>query len=750
MLHRRLPFTVLSALVLAAPLTSTAQQPELYVQAEEELARHDTMAAVASLRELTEDAPDFAAGWGLLAEVLTARASSVATDFADRLEAEKAVNRALELDHDNPLYLFTLGAIKRKQQIYLDARRLIDRAIDELDEGEHDLDPADEAELWYQRGLFYEDEYLDTHHLVFAPTLPVAGNCPTAPTFCMNFKDPRDFNERLRAAEDLSHFGEDDYERMAEAFGKALAADPRHAGAFRRRAVHMIDRGDLRDAENLARSFIRTAPDDPWGHLTLGLVHYRMGRDSLAETAFDRGLALARPEIAAHYRDVSPVLREEQADRYGKMNEEARRRLEEVLWRKSDPLYLTPANEVRIAHLARVAFADLMFEDPTEGVWGSETEQGVIYVRYGAPNRVFKLHRDAEKELSSLELAEAYSAAESGSTDSNTQARVGGRWILWNYGWQLPNFIFEKRIRWRHTSHMTSSFSATWDEMAREMQPAVYTAGFEIHDYPVQFARFRGASDDLIELDVYSEIPAAQLFEGVPVDSLLAGLFLFAGTEHSRVYERKLKLAAGPIDDESGRALTYTLPLPPGRFTVGLEARARDGGAAAVRRELVELLPFAADSLALSDLVLGYSVTPKVDRPAGRRDFALKVNREIAYERDDPFAVYWEVYGLKADEEGLARYRVTLSVKDAEGKGVLARMVGALGGLVGLSGEREPELTFERIVEPRGDRVPEYMSLELGLEDAGEYRVRVEILDQVSGATAVSERVFRYAVPEGS
>jgi hypothetical protein len=236
----------------------------------------------------------------------------------------------------------------------------------------------------------------------------------------------------------------------------------------------------------------------------------------------------------------------------------------------------------------------------------------------------------------------------------------------------------------------------------------------------------------------------------VPVDSLLAGLFLFAGTEHSRVYERKLKLAAGPIDDESGRALTYTLPLPPGRFTVGLEARARDGGAAAVRRELVELLPFAADSLALSDLVLGYSVTPKVDRPAGRRDFALKVNREIAYERDDPFAVYWEVYGLKADEEGLARYRVTLSVKDAEGKGVLARMVGALGGLVGLSGEREPELTFERIVEPRGDRVPEYMSLELGLEDAGEYRVRVEILDQVSGATAVSERVFRYAVPEGS
>lgn len=725
---------------LMLPGWAAAQEPELFDRARAELAAHDTVAALETLRRLTDERPDYAPGWGLLGEVLTERASSVATDFQDRSEAEKALRRALELDHDHPLYLFTLGQLKRKQQIYLDSRRLIDRAIDRLEEGVADLDPAEEAELWFQRGLFYEDEYLDTHHLVFAPNLPVGGMCAIAPTFCMNFTDPKQFNEHLRTAADLSQFGEDDYQRMANAFGKALEADSSHAGAFRRLAIHRVDRGDLAGAEELARAFIAGSPASPWGYLTLGLVYHRSDRDSLAEIEFERGLERARPEIAAHYGNIAAVLREEQAESYSQMNQAARRRLEAVLWRKSDPLYLSPENEVRVAHLARVAFADLMFEDPTEGAWGSETEQGALYVRYGAPKRVFKVRRDSDKELSEAELQEALS----GVASSNTDIRVGGRWIFWNYGWELPNFIFVKNARWRHISHLGDTFSATFDEDLRELTPAVYETDFDIHDYAAQFARFRGASDSIIELDIYSLVPAAELLEGVAADSVRLGLFLFAGPEHERAYERTLSVPAdGP---EGGRPLTYTLPLPAGRFSVSIEARAGTG-AAAVRRESVELAPFRSGQLALSDLVLARTVTPRLDRVSERDDFAIHVNRELVYERHDPFALYWEVYGLSPDAEGLARYRVTLSVRSAEGKGVLARVVGALGGLVGLSGEQEPELTFERVVEPAGDRVPEYMSLELALSEAGDYRIRVEVTDQVSGAVAVSERDFSYVEP---
>lgn len=732
-----LNLTLAGALALMPLASSRAQEPERFARAKAELSRHDTLAALNTLRELTGEEPDFAPGWGLLGEVLTERASSVATDFRDRREAERALQRAIDLDSDHPLYLFTLGKLKRKQQIYLDSRRLIDRAIDKLEQGAAELDAADAAELWYQRGLFYEDEYLDVHHLVFAPNLPVGGTCAVAPTFCLNFTDPRDFNEHLRAAADLSEFAHDDYERMANAFRLALRADPAHSGAFRRLAIHLVDRGDLSAADQLARSFVRESPESPWGYLTLGLVYYRMGRDSLAEIEFDRGLDRARPEIAAHYSNVGQLLREGQADRYSQMNDEVRRRFEETLWRRSDPLYLSQENEVRVAHMARVAFADLMYEDPTDGVWGSETEQGALYIRYGAPKRIFKLRRDSEQEMSEVEVAEALS----GSGNFGSRGSVGGRWIFWNYGWDLPNFIFVKTIRWRHASHLEETFSASFAEQVRELTPAAYDVAFDLHDYPVQLARFRGASDSVIELDVYSQVPSAELLAGVDADSVLAGLFLFIGNEHRRVFERSVSI---PVEAGKGtQALTYTLPLPAGEFTLSVEARGATG-AAAVHRESVELTPFGSERLSVSDLVLARVVTPKRDRPSGRRDFAIDVNRDLAYEQNDPFAVYWEVYGLTPDDEGLARYRVTLSVEGAEGEGVVARVVGALGGLVGLSGDAEPELSFERIVEFRGDRVPEYMALELGLKDSGNYRLRVEVNDQVSGASAVSERVFEY------
>ena len=729
------PLTLLAALLLATLLCNgrvkAPQEPEFYLQARSQLAAGDTLAALASLRELTELRDDFAPGWGLLGSVLTAKASGVASDFRERQEAERALRRALELDHDNPLYLFALGRLMRKQQIYVDSRRLVNRAIELMDEGPERLPAGDKAELWFQRGLFYEDEYLDTRHLVFAPYLPVAADCP-APTFCANFEDPKGFNEYLKHTSGLSEFAEDDFERMAHAFGKALEADSTHSGAFRRLTIHFIDRGDYPAALRLARQHRDAAPESPWGYITLGLIYQLTGRDSLAEAEFDRGLELAPPDVAAHYRDVSPILPKRQAKDYESANEIARSQLEEVLWRKSDPLYLSAENELRVAHLARVAYADLMFEDPSEGLWGSETEQGVIYVRYGPPQRIWLVHRDISKELSALDVAEALA----GGGIRSTSALGGGRWIFWNYGWDLPNFIFEKQLRWRHASHQLASYSKEWEEEAHEALPAAYSTSFDILGCPVQLARFRGAADSIIELDFYSEVPADELL--TDADSLDLGLFLFAGVEHKEIYRRSLRVASVP----RRQAVTHSVSLLDGRYSFSLEARA-PSGKAAVRRGEVELEPFRDGELGISDLVLADGVAPRTRNPAGRRDFALNVNRRLEFEVDDPLALYWEVYGLTRDEGGFAHYQVTLSVSDAEGGGILAKAARALQRLLELSDEEVPELTYERVVEFSGDRVPEYMAVEFAGSEPGEYRVRVQVTDQLSGEIVLRERVFR-------
>lgn len=719
---------LISTAASAAPIS--AQEPEAYLRARTVLAEGDTLAAVAELRELAKREPDFAPAWGLLGEILTAKASGIATDFQERLEAERALDRALRLEPENPVYLFTLGRLKRKQQIYLDARRLIDRAIERMQEAPEQLPAEHRAEIWFQRGLFYEDEYLDTRHLVFAPNLPVSSLCGM-PVFCINFTDPRKFNAELSAATDLSSYGDDDYERTTEAFEKALEAHPAHDGAFRRLAIHWIDRGELDRVIPLASRYRQRAPASPWGDLVAGLAHQRSGADSIAEAAFHRGLELASDELRSHYESVSRILPRDQAKMYESANEIVRRQLEEILWRKSDPLYLSSENEVRLAHWARVTYADIMFEDPSTGAWGSETERGITYVRYGPPRRIWQIHRDLSKEMTNTEADLPAEASRQG----------GGRWIFWNYGSDLPNFVFGKQLRYRRASHLIDSYSKTWEEELRHKLPAHYAVAFRTTDYPVQVARFKGDHEQIVELDLYSEAPIRELRDEVHVDSVEVGLFVFAEPRYTPVYERTL-----PVPARADRQpITYSVAVPPGRYTLSLEARSPAGNTAARHRETIEARPFPDGVLSLSDLVFAESITPMIDEPRSRRDFALDVNRRLEFERETSVAVYWEIYGLSFDQDAVARYRVTLSVQDAEGDGVLAGVARALRGVFGGGAERGLKITYESTVALAGDRVPDFVALDFAPQKTGPYRLRVEVTDLASGETATAERLFTVA-----
>lgn len=704
---------------------SVDHPPETFYEALRAAGRGDTMEALALLRQVTREHPNFAEGWGRLGQLLALKAGGVGTVFEERLEAEAALRKALELDRDHPRYLAALGLLMRKQQVYLDARRLLNRARKELRERPDALDARERAELWYQFGLFHEDIYLDDRHLISLALDQIPVNTPECAElgqFCLNFTRPKRFNEILARARDLSRDAEDEWEDTRDAFQEALRADPTHSPAFRRLAIHLYDRGELRDMGRLCEAFVEAAPNDPWGHLLLGLWHYAEGRDSAAAAAFQQGLERSPPPFAAHLRDVENLLREDQAQRYRTARPDARRAFEDLLWRRSDPLYLTDENERWLEHMARVVYADVMFEDPSEGPNGAETEPGIIHVRYGPPARIWKVRKG---------------------TETASLRTPGGRWVFWNYADSLPNFIFEKVLRWRHISHGLSTYSKATEEESRKREPTTYRPPFPYLSLPLRVARFKG-TDSPIEIDFYALVPVDTLM-AIKRDTVEAGLFIHESRGERVLLERRVRFPTTP----KPRPLTFTVPLEAGdSLAYRVEARSHAMRAAGVARGNVSAAPFPGDRLSMSDLLIAESVEPLAGEPRGRRDFRIAVARTDSVEVGLPFALYWEVYGLRPGADSLAHYEVTLRVQGADEKGVLADVVTFFGRALGFTRGQDLSLRWERSTALTGDRIPEYVQVSLGERKPGRYRAVVQVRDLTTQETATTSYSFAWVGPE--
>lgn len=152
-------------------------------------------------------------------------------------------------------------------------------------------------------------------------------------------------------------------------------------------------------------------------------------------------------------------------------------------------------------------------------------------------------------------------------------------------------------------------------------------------------------------------------------------------------------------------------------------------------RDSLAVVSFPPDSLSLSDIVIAQTMTRRVQNPAGRRDLAIRANQRLSLAHGGPLALYWEVYGLTLDPQGLAHCAVTTTIQHSgEEQGGLARIVRAIGFALGVLAEREsPELTYERVARAIDGRSMEYMDLEVDFEEPGYYTVSVRVADLQSG-----------------
>ncbi|HLA63905.1 MAG TPA: GWxTD domain-containing protein, partial [Rhodothermales bacterium] len=547
---------------------------------------------------------------------------------------------------------------------------------------------------------------------------------------------------------DMSRRADAVYARAVYHLTRALAADPRRRDVYSHlfRLHALADRYD--EALPMLSGMAAFFPDDPHTWLYLGTAHHRLGQATEAEAAFQQAMELMTPEARAAFEDITLFLRPEELVAYQTDPETVTRRL----WGAADPRFLTPENERRLEHYARLTYADLMYRSDDLLLPGWATQRGKIHVRYGVPTQDVVIVGGFQQVL------EAFPERDATFTPAEMQQEAN-LFEIWDYG--DFQFVFEDPGRngeFRLYSPPADLFATVgagaaapldYEIRARETfrrtpERFTFTPPGRAVQLPYRVTTFL-SDDGGTDLYVHYGIPVTGSVAAGPDGTLpipiRTGAFLIDGERDVLVERRRTLygLRADQVASFDGVQMwvdTQPLRASPGHYTVSLEFEALGGGASAVQRRDVDAPDYRGSRLALSDAMLAYDVqeTGETEIPGlvVRHGLAIRPAPWGVFRADRPIFLYFEVYRLGL-EGGQSNYQVEARlVPRDEGGGLAGIARRALGG-------RRRGVGTE--AEARGSSADDaqYVVLDAAGQPPGRYILTLRVRDRVTGQSAERE-----------
>jgi hypothetical protein len=419
-----------------------------------------------------------------------------------------------------------------------------------------------------------------------------------------------------------------------------------------------------------ADSVARQCHASPWWCAALvGYAAHARGDGVRADSAFAAAVALLPPEQACAWRDIAPLLNDDDREVYEHRPCEARDALETRYWLFSRPQFATPSNEWRNEFHARrvLNWLGARAETPHLMRWGNDAAELVL--RYGWPTAWSR-----------------YQTSVVGSTDPGIVGHDPS-----------PSYSFAPASALRDS--LRAFTPDAWDldaqrSEARYAPPLVK----RVARASLQVARFRRGDSTLV-VGAYAATD----------DSLLApvGTFAVAGTDG-------VPVVSAPDTVRVGRVRVML-----GGTVLLAGAEVTDTARRFLARTRLGFVP-AADSgrLALSDLL----VYRAGDGPAASLDSALvrAIPGDTA-SRTRPIGLFWETYGVVTDGEPMD---VAVSVERVDHSWIRSTRQ-----RLGLTPVDTPIRIQWSAVRPPGERAASNaISLDLANLDTGRYRVTLRVV----------------------
>ena len=556
-------------------------------------------------------------------------------------------------------------------------------------------------------------------------------------------------------------------------FERQLGVVPGHPEA----SVHLlqlaVDVGEWELAEEMAAPVLLSQPWDTRIYRPLLRLYIEKRKWEAAALVARRYLtALPASELDLIY-DLSPLLPTAERGGYEVLGPDARMLYWRSYWGERGGAGLDSPSSRLIEHIWRVAEARALF-GTGRFPWDI---RGELYVRYGPPgyrvtstsgtslNLILDGTFQSRMKYRMLELGMPYSSTGGAGyypdffspTLLPSQGGASSRretWVYWEEGllFYLEDPLISGEFR------LASQIDQQLNERLQVRQP-ILSAVEEITEPlrpMLQIAQFRGL-DGKTRFHTYLSMPVVELAGSSPDISpseILTSSVTLTDDDANIIAEgtRQRLLQAGPATEvqRSRRfvdAVTFLAPAGEYRFSAFIEHGETDR-TGSYGPQLIEVRDFSGSTLAMSDVVLATtdSLGPSENHLLDEGLIYLPQPGGI-FDLDRPFIVYFEVYNLARDGEGISTYDLTYEVFPEQKARVFPQQIQASVTGLPSSGRRTPAVSLTSTY--RSLRPDVVHSIVLSMEGHPEdfYRLRISIEDTLTGDRVYRETTFRILYP---
>ena len=396
-------------------------------------------------------------------------------------------------------------------------------------------------------------------------------------------------------------------ERLTQA-AERLPGDRWIAG---QRVRYLVEDDRARTAVDAARE---CQAELSWCSALAGYAFHTAGDFLHADSAFNVALTAMPERERCRWTDISLLLEGDARKRYERLRCADRGPFEARFWALSRPLFLTPANDLRTEHLARLTMAELIRTSryPHDMAWGDDSQE--LLVRYGwetgwtrtepslsNPTDVHVVGHEPTPAFDFVPAAEALAAPDSADTSD----------------WSLHDATAQSRYAPRYAR--------------------------SVADLDHQIAFFR-RGDSAVVVAAFDASGAS----GFARDTIEAALAVAPAVspDSARVFS----------DSTARRRGVILSPAPWRPLIVSVEAR--DSAARRVARARRVVRPPASNGrVTISDLLL---FDDPANLPTSLDEATPRARGSTKIDRSTPVGVYWEMYGISSAGETLA-YTLTVT-----------------------------------------------------------------------------------------